>query len=379
MKIAIDVSQVVFEGTGVANYTRDLIFNLLVKDRRNQFILFGYSLRRKKILDSFLKSIPRENGRIKCISLPVPPSLADLIWNRFGILSLEHLIGPVDIYHSSDWIQIPSPAKNITTVHDLVVYKYPETSSPSIIAVQKRRLARVIKHCRLILSDSMATKKDIIDILQVNENRISVVYPGISPIFKPVPEEKIKKVSKKYNINYPYILSVGTNEPRKNITSSVDAFNIFLKNLPPRETKEKPALIIVGKKGWKSNFSSHTPEIINLGSVDRQDLPSLYGGARFLVYPSLYEGFGLPVVEAMACGCPVITSNKGSLAEVAGQAALIVDPQKPEDLAIAMINLETDNTLRKKLIAAGLINCRRFSWSTAVEKVLLAYNSLIKK
>src|SRR3989344_2629068 len=153
MKIAIDISQIAYQGTGVANYTCDLVTNLLKHDRKNRYLLFGYSLRKKHVIDEFFRFLNGINSGIECRSFLLPQSLANLLWNSWHTFSLERLIGKADIYHSSDWIQIPSKAVKVTTVHDLIVYRYPQTTTASIINTQKLRLGLVKKECRLILAD----------------------------------------------------------------------------------------------------------------------------------------------------------------------------------------------------------------------------------
>ena len=184
MKIGIDISQIVYEGTGVATYTKNLISNLLAIDKKNEYVFFGSSLRRQKDLKRFTKNV-----------WPIPPTLLDVLWNQLHILPIESLIGSLDIFHSSDWTQPPTKAKKVTTIHDLIVYKYPESSHPQIITTQKRRLDWVKKECDLIIVDSLATKKDCQEILGIGESRLRVVYPAVGEGFRP--QSKVKISAKK--------------------------------------------------------------------------------------------------------------------------------------------------------------------------------------
>ena len=272
MKIAIDISQIAYEGTGVASYTRDLVTELVKKDKKNDYLLFGYSLRNKHLIDKFLSHIKNFNSRLQVRSFPIPPSLADFIWNEKHIFPLERLLGSFDIYHSSDWIQIPSKAKKITTVHDLVVYKYPRTSHPQIIKTQKRRLDLVKKECRLIIADSLSTKNDLSSILKIPQSKIKVVYPGINDIFKKIGKRVILDVLTKYQIKRPYFLTVGTNDPRKNLKRIINAFN---------KLNKRSQLVIISSRGWGETIRGGE-NIKIVGNVEIQDMPALYSGALSL-------------------------------------------------------------------------------------------------
>ena len=176
MRIGIDISQIIYEGTGVGKYTRQLIENLLKVDKKNQYVLFFSSLRRR--LDSlFINEFT--SSRVKIRQFKIPPTLLDLLWNRLHILPIDWLIGEVDVFFSSDWTQPPTiKAKKVTTIHDLSVLKFPKEHHSRITAVQKRRLKWVKKECDLIICDSLTTKKDAMGILGIGEDRLRVIYPG---------------------------------------------------------------------------------------------------------------------------------------------------------------------------------------------------------
>lgn len=177
MKIGIDISQIAFPGAGVANYTKNLVESLLRIDKENEYILFGSSLRRKKTLKTWFQSLSAQNAVLKIFQFP--PTLLDFLWNRLHILPIETLIGKVDIFLSSDWTQPPTrKAKEATILYDLSVYKHPQEMSSKIVSVQKRRLKWVKRECEVIFCISQATKKDALEILGIEEKRLSVVYPG---------------------------------------------------------------------------------------------------------------------------------------------------------------------------------------------------------
>lgn len=391
MRIVLDISQIVYEGTGTATYTRNLVENLLRLNYANkhEYLLFGSSLRRKHLLDQFAKQLGRNGHKFTTAFYLLPPSFANQVWNQIHHVRLERLIGKFDLLHSSDWVQPPTRAKKVTTIHDLVVYKYPESSTnqtkfrfdifapiPNIVEIQKQRLSWVKKEVDIIIADSLATKKDIIGTLKIPENKIRVVYLAAGDdylVFQNKPQaEKSKTISfvkKKYNLTKDYILSVGTNEPRKNLGNLVAAFqSLKLNNVD---------LAMSGKVGW-GNRIDNDKNIKSLGFVPQEDLPALYAGAKFFAYPSLYEGFGVPVLESLTVGTPVLTSRVGSLPEVAGSAAIYVNPTKVSEIAKGLTKLLTlPNQERKKLIEQGQVQTKKFSWQKTAEQTLKAYEELM--
>lgn len=180
MKIGIDISQIVYEGTGVATYVRSMVKNLLSIDAKNDYILFGSSFRKKYIFDEFIAEMEKINPRVTLISIAMPPTLLDFLWNRLHMMPVEKLTGPVDVFWSSDWTQPPlSHAKGVTTIHDLIALKAPSETDAGIVATHKRRLAWVKKECVKIFCDSESTKKDVQELLKISENKLQVIYPGL--------------------------------------------------------------------------------------------------------------------------------------------------------------------------------------------------------
>lgn len=375
MRIAIDISQIVYEGTGVAGYTSNLIRNLLLIDRENEYLLFGISLRKRHLLEKYFADVKHLNSRISCKFLSLPQTVGNLLWNRFHFIALETFVGQIDLFHSSDWIQPPTRAKKITTVHDLVVFKYPQTSHPYIVETQKRRLYWVKKECDKILADSFATKNDLAKILHLDPTKIEVVYPGVAAEYRPIDEEEKIRVRQKYGLGDSYILAVGTMEPRKNLNRVMTTFERFLQH-SLIGVREKPIeLVVVGKFGW-GDRPKKGKYVRFLGFIEKKDLQALYASAALFFYPSLYEGFGLPVLEAMACGTPVVTSDRGSLKEIVGDSALLVDPEIEEDMAVQMTKVFVDSNLRLELIKRGKENAARFNWETTARQVKEIYEKV---
>ena len=374
MKIAIDISQIVY-GTGVSNYTADLVRHLLKIDKRNQYILFGASLRQRNKLYEFKKSLGTyENVTFKFRFLP--PTLFELLANRLRILSVENLIGQeVDVFHSSDWTQPKVNSKHtkkVTTIHDMTIYLFQSSFDPKIIKTQKARLVKVKKEVDLVIADSEATKEDIVKFLEIPEEKVRVVYLGVSDEFRPADDEIINAVLQKYKIKKPFILSVGTQEPRKNIQKLIDAYEKIKQEYPDF------SLVLVGKQGWGEGFRS-TEGVNWTGYIPKEDLVAVYSGSRVFVYPSLYEGFGLPILEAMACGVPVVTSNSSSMAEIAKDVAILVDPRSETQLekAIKMvINLTLDDY--QKMVRASLNCSRKFTWTKTAKETLKIYREVYR-
>lgn len=362
MKIGIDISQIVY-GTGVSVYTQNLIENLRKIDKKNEYLLFGGSLRQKEKL---------QNYGAKVFSFP--PTLADFVWNRLHLLPVENFLGPIDVFHSSDWTQPPTKAAKVTTIHDFGFLKYPQVAHPKIKAVMMRRFKWIKQEIDLIIAVSEATKKDIVEILNIPNEKIRVVYEAASENINQVKDKKIiERIKNKYGIKGDYLLSVATLEPRKNLKRIIEAFNLLnIKDL---------SLVIVGKSGWdeeinKWGFKNKDRRIIFTGYVEQNDLSSFYSGAKCFVFPSFYEGFGLPILEAMKCGCPVVTSNLSSMPEVAGEAGILVEPLDIKKIANG-VKQAMEN--RQELIKKGFEQSKKFSWEKTAEQTLKVYKEAFEQ
>ena len=179
MRIGIDISQIVHEGTGVSTYVRNLVRELIRTDQKNEYILFGASLRKLSVFAEYFNEVHVLNGRVRLVTIPIPPTILEFLWNTLHIVPVEWFTGPVDVFWSSDWTQPPLVrAKGVTTIHDVSFLRYPETFAKNIIDVQKRRLARVKRECKAVFCDSEATKKDVMDFVGIAQNKLQVVYPG---------------------------------------------------------------------------------------------------------------------------------------------------------------------------------------------------------
>jgi glycosyltransferase involved in cell wall biosynthesis len=362
MKIAIDVTGSIYKGTGVATYYKNLVPNLMRLPDKHQFITFGYSLRRYSDLT------------LASIKLPIPPRVFEILWNRLHVLPVESLIGEFDLLHAWDYIHPPTQkAKIITTIHDLTPIKFPEHQHPRTIAAYKSGLNWVKKEATAIIADSHSTKQDIVDILKISEKKVHVVYlaaPRQFSNFRTIVENTrnmaIDRARKKFEIEGDYLLSVGTQEPRKNLQNTIKAYEALNIDQP---------LVIIGRFGWGQKIKP-SKGVKLLGFVPDEDLPPLYAAASCFIYPSLYEGFGLPVLEAMAIGCPVVTSDRGSLKEVAGDAAILVNPESVEAIAFGIkVALERAQELSEK----GIAQARKFSWEQTAAETMKVYEGLTSR
>lgn len=357
MKIGIDVSQVIY-GKGVSFYTRNLVENLLSVDKENEYVLFGGSLRRKKDLESFASSLA---GKFTTRFVLFPPTLANIVWNRLHLFTIERFIGKVDVYHSSDWAQAPSEAFRVTTIHDIAPFKFPELNPGgirNILSAHKARLKWVEAEVDRVIVPSEATKKDLVE-LGMDEGKIRVIYEAPGKVFKPQSEQKIDSVKRQYKIPGRYVISVGVGG-RKNTERLIKAFDLSRagKNL---------SLVLVGPRDIQVDRRG----IRYVGNVDDSKLAVLLSGAEALVYPSLYEGFGLPILQAFACGTPVVTSNISSMPEVAGGAAVLVDPYSVNSI---VEGIKKAVSAPRALIKKGFARVKDFSWEKAALETLKVYN-----
>lgn len=359
MKIAIDVSQIIYD-TGVATYTRNLIANLLKIEDENEYVIFGGSLRRFSEINTVVqKLVALAKKRSVARIYPLAPTMAHFIWNKLHVFPIENLVGKVDVFHSSDWTQPPTRAFKVTTIHDVSPIKFPTLADRKVVSTHKDRLKWVAREVDRVIVPSYATAYDV-ESLGINKNRIKVIPEAPDPVFKPAGNRQIERIKHKYKIEGKYLLAVGVNE-RKNTKRIIEAFNGLKKEYSLK-------MVIIGKPYIKVGAGR---EVLVLGHVVKNDLPALYSGAEALVYPSLYEGFGLPILEAFSCKTPVVTSNIGSMAEVSGNAAKLVDPKDRDSILDGIIDVLN---FRENYIRKGTLRVKTFSWQRTARETLRVYN-----
>lgn len=360
MKIGIDISSLIYE-TGVSTYTKNLVDSLLAIDKQNKYILFGGSLRR---LSELKEKAANLKGSCQMKLFYYPPLIADLVWNRLHILPVEVFTGKVDIFHTSDWSQPPSKAPKVSTVHDLTPILYPRLTNSKVIATHKRALKWMKKEVRTVIAPSKATKSDLVA-LGFNEKNIAVIPEAVDERFKPASKEDIQILKDKLKIKSDYLLAVGVG-PRKNTKKIIRAFELA-------KSGRNLKLLIVG---YDHFGYSEVRGVRFLGHMNVNELISLYSGAKALVYPSIHEGFGLPILEAFSCKCPVVTSNCSSMPEVAGDAAILVDPKDERSIAEG---INSAFKVRQKLISKGTKRAREFSWEKTAKLTLDVYRQVLNK
>ena len=365
MKVGIISEQLNQSLTGVGNYTYYLIKGLNKLDADKDF-LYLITHRNNKFF---------ANDEI-IINNPFPV-LKTYAWYPYLIRKLRNY--KFDIVHNPT--QFPTifrlKQKYIITVHDLIQFTLPQ-DRPGRKIIFKLLFPRTLKTADKIIADSNSTKKDLMNYFNIPEEKIRVILLAADEKFKPLNNEETKEVRQKYNLKFPFILYVGILEPRKNIPTLIDAFYKLKKKNSPTK------LVIAGKKGWKYKEIFETINKLNLqkdviftGYVPDEDLPALYNAADLFVFPSLYEGFGLPPLEAMACGCPVITSNTSSLPEVIGDAGIIVNPYDVDALADAMYKSLSNDGLREDMFKRGLERAKMFSWEKCARETLEVYEEVL--
>ncbi|HEX8957674.1 MAG TPA: glycosyltransferase family 1 protein [Burkholderiaceae bacterium] len=286
----------------------------------------------------------------------------------------------VELYHEPNFMSYRFRGPTVVTVHDLSWLRFPETHPPERVREMNRIMPETLKSAAHILVDSEFVRREVINHYGVAENRISTTLLGVSTEFRPYAAEHCTTFLDRYRLQYGrYILAVATLEPRKNLVSLIAAFDQL-----PDTLKRRYPLVITGMRGWGESMMTDKlrqmiarDEVRLTGYVQQEDLPKLYSGARMFVYPSLYEGFGLPPLEAMACAVPVIASNRASLPEVVGNAGILCEPLDDMKIAQHMRTLIEDDALHGHLAKAGLQRSRQFTWRRCAMETLAIYRKAL--
>jgi glycosyltransferase involved in cell wall biosynthesis len=285
-----------------------------------------------------------------------------------------------DVFHCSQHTANPPKYKNFTaTLFDMSCWTTPQHHTSQNVAATRRYADRILKRCDGIIAISQHARRDAIDILGIPEERIQVIYPGIAEGFFQVTEPEAAQARVKFKLHSPYILFVGCIEPRKNVAGLIQAWQAL-----PEATRREASLVVAGPFGWESGatrtlLTEGARDVKYLGYVAEADLPGLFAGAAAFVYPSFYEGFGLPVAQAMAVGIPVITSDRSCLPEVVGDAGICVNPDATDDLTAAMYNVLTQSSLACRLAGLGRIRARSFQWGSSAAASLAFFHAVAGK
>ena len=373
--VALDYTPAWQQGAGIGRYVRELVRALAREDQALAWKLF--------VAGTGGKQLPEVPGPNFCWRpSPLPAHWLTRLWFRLHApVPVELFTGPAGLYHATDFV-LPPVRRGTTTivqVHDLSFMRVPEAAPPALRQWLERVVPDSIRRADLVLADSQATRDDLTELFAVaRSSEIAVLHGGVEARFRPRPAEEQKSVRRHYDLgDWPFVLSVGTLQPRKNHLRLLEAFARL------RQEGLDLHLVIAGGAGWLSGPFFRQLEDSDLagcvhlpGYVADEDLPALYSAATVFAFPSLYEGFGLPVLEAMACATPVVTSNLSSLPEVAGKAALLVNPRDTEAIGHAIGRLVEDSRLRQQLVSDGLERAQRFTWRQAARELLDVYRRL---
>lgn len=372
MKVGIDGRAAKwYRGTGIGTYTYQLINSLNNIDKDNNYLLFmpescDCDIQFNKNFN--VKNISENNKRNFWDEVNIPNILQDC---------------DIEIYHvPQNGVGLPRDKRcpMVITLHDVIPYRMPETVGPTYLKIFQEQMPDIVSKCDGIITVSEYSKEDIIRTFNFPREKIYVTYLAPEPIYKPIDRELSKSLIKNfYSIEGDFILYIGGFSPRKNILGLIEAFSKLLESY-----KKDIKLVIAGKKGISYALYKSRAEELHIddnvlfpGFISLDHLPYLYSASSLFVYPSFYEGFGLPPVEAMACGVPVITSNTTSIPEIVGDSAILINPKDTDELYNSMLMVLKDDELKDSLILKGLMKASELNWSQTGKQTLIAYNKII--
>ncbi len=380
LKIGLIVDRLDYGVHGIGNYVYNLTKKLIEIDHENEYVLIHV---RKQTLNDPYHDVFNTNSEI-VIEAPniVPTNFKNMISKFIYLPKILNNIEFDIIHEMSQFKPLPYiPSLKVITIYDLITWPikgnefFFELSVPERVYkyIDRYLLEKILKNKVHIITISNKTKEDLIKCLGINNEKISVAYPGVDEIFKPL--DSVAYVSNNYGLNYPYILYVGTLGPRKNVKSIIYSFHKIKQNGLPHKL-----VLVSTKKGFhyeslvmfikKLNLEK---EVIFTGFIPLCDIPKIYSAADLFVFPSFYEGFGLPPLEAMACGCPVITSNVTSLPEVVGDAGILIDPFDIDSLTKAMYKVLINEDIKRNMIKKGLERAKMFNWERTAKETIQVY------
>jgi len=388
MRIGFDYTAAVRQGAGIGRYTRQLFRALIELDTQNQYVLLvagrGVALSEEPrepvpglgYASELAEIVKRPNVRV--VNVPLSDRALMILWHRMRMpLWVELFCGRLDLFHSPDFTLPPARrARGVLTVHDLSFIRVPDSAHPRLRKFLLQAVPRSVQRADWVLADSQCTKRDLVELMGSSAEHVEVIYPGVERRFRPIREAAVlAAVQQRYQLPPRFVLALSTLQPRKNFERLIQAYALMSEALR-RDVK----LVIAGGRGWCYDSIFETVKALQMeeavrfpGYIADKDLPALYGLAELFALPSLYEGFGLEPLEAMACGTPVVTSDVSSLPEVVGDAGLCVDPLNVERLAEAMELVFADPALRQEMTRRGIERAQGFTWSAAAQTLLHLY------
>lgn len=373
MKIFIESTPVFAERTGVAQYIKRLVDAATALDSKNQYTAFGFLFLGRKLKNTGYEDRP--NLSYKFIRY-FPGRVYTKLMKMFVAPPVDLLMGrKADVMLFLNYISWPTvlPTKKIVAVYDLSHLIYPQYTDANLLKFFNKFLKTSITDASHILTISENSKREIMHNYAVQSENISIIHPAVDhTVYYPRAAKEVSAVRNKYNLRKPYILSVATLEPRKNFVGLLRAYDTL-----PEEIKQRYGLVLTGAKGWLDDEInelydklSKKYDIIRTGYLPDEDLPALYSGASLFAYPTFYEGFGMPPLEAMACGTPVVTSNNSSLPEVVGDAAVMVEAQDTRAIAQAMERVLAQPKLSTELSKKGIVRAKEFTWEKSAAQLI---------
>ncbi len=375
LKIGFDATAAVHQGAGIGRYARDLLAALAAREDDGLSFAVVYCGHGSRA--GGLPQLPR---RFRVKSFPVSDRIINALWHRARIpLPVQVATGKIDLFHSPDFTLPPTwGCPTVLTVHDLAFLRVPECAYPTLRAYLERVVPRSAKRATRIIAVSESTRHDVVELLGIPPDRVSVVYEGVNARFlRPADPERAGALVRAAGVSQPYILSVGTVEPRKNYVRLLEAYARL------RERGVEHSLIIAGRLGWLYEPILARVDALGLQThvailqPDDNTLAALYALADACIFPSLYEGFGIPVLEALAIGAPVACSNASSFPEIVGGAAAMFDPCDVEAMANATERILSDGERRGELAALGPKRASQFSWDRAAEDTVHVYRQAL--
>jgi glycosyltransferase involved in cell wall biosynthesis len=377
LRIAVDGRYIQDRFPGIGRYTYNLIHALASRATGDEFlVLHDPSLENTRYDVTKLEALP--GIVLQPVSAPLPPA-----WPGRPSCPLSRLAP--GLFHAPHYLKpYRTPCPSVTTVHDLIPLRCP----PALPSRARRLLFRlaVWLACRtstVILTLSEASRHDLEEVFQLPPGKVHVTPAAAEESFRPQPEEEVERVRRRYGLPARYILYLGSHKPHKNLSRLVEAWAQVRADVDPHNRGPEIKLVLAGREDprypqtrRRARVTGANESVLFPGDIAERDLPALHSGATLFVYPSLYEGFGLPVLEAMACGAPVVCSNAGALPEVAGDAALSVAPQDVRALAQAIGRTLTDEGLRRRLATQSRAQAARFSWDRTARRTLAVYHAV---
>jgi len=380
VRVGIDVAGALRPDTGVGRYTSELVRALSEVGPGLELVLFCNVFRLRT-------GNPALNLPGRLVNPGIPARFLQAAWGRLGWPPIETFIGAVDVFHASDWVHPPRrQGATVTTVHDVGALVRPEWYAPEVASIHRQKNQAAADKAALIITDSEFTRGEFLRLHAVEPDRVRVVHAGVSKAFRAGDPEQAAATACRFGLKTPFLLYVGTWERRKNVTGLIEIFARVNERCP--EVK----LAIVGMRPWIEGREVHGVEcwsgqevenrirklgvagqIRMLGSVSLRELVDLYTAAELFVFPTYYEGFGLPALEAMACGLPVVASATSALPEVVGDAGVLAEPDDHDGFARAVLQLLGDSRLGRQCRTRGLERASRFTWQDTARGTLRVY------